>query len=324
MKRSTCAIALGVLVAWTAAGEGGWSLGEKQKLAFDAPFALASCAATGFDPACDLVDWDGDGLLDLLTIDVTAEKGYGGPREVLWFRNVGTKTEPKFAGRTVLPVKAECHNVLAVADLDGDGKKDILICRPGIRVAYNRGTPTEPKFEVKEVGTDGWDVKFDGPGTAPVVVDWDGDGKLDLVAGVGHNGRKLTQAEYGCCFYRNVGAEKEFVLAAPVAIQTDGKPIKLLEPSPCPADVNGDGRLELLIAAYGGAVFLYENKAEKGKLPELTGAKRVDDAKGPLKGSGGRFNILHVGDLNGDGVPDLVETGEGSRDTVWFWPGRKN
>src|SRR6185503_6641057 len=107
----------------------------------------------------------------------------------------------------------------------------------------------------------------------------------------------------------------------PEEIKAGGASIRILEPSPRPVDRDGDGRIDfLLVGGYGGEIWLFENKAPKGKPPELTAGIVLNDPKGPAKGSGGRFNILQTADLNGDGVIDLVNLGEGSRDTIWFWP----
>jgi hypothetical protein len=64
-------------------------------------------------------------------------------------------------------------------DLDGDGLLDLVVGRedPGVAAFRNIGTPAEPHFAP---------VEFDlplPPLSAPVFVDLDGNGRLDLVAG---------------------------------------------------------------------------------------------------------------------------------------------
>jgi hypothetical protein len=82
-------------------------------------------------------DWDGDGLLDLIV-------GWG-DGSVVWYRNVGSKTEPKLAKGVPLVPAAPPPNYDANAPASRDAK-------PGVRAKV-------------------------------CVVDWNGDGRLDLLVG---------------------------------------------------------------------------------------------------------------------------------------------
>src|SRR5262249_21589397 len=82
-----------------------------------------------------VADWDGDGLPDLVV--------GGGDGSVVWFRNEGTRKEPKLAAAQVLVPPSP------------SGWRDDKSRRPGE-----------------------WGVR-----ARPCVVDFDGDGKLDLLVG---------------------------------------------------------------------------------------------------------------------------------------------
>jgi hypothetical protein len=84
-----------------------------------------------------VADWDGDGLLDLIV-------GCG-DGSVVWYRNVGTKTEPKLAKGVTLVKAAPTPNY----DENAPQPKEV---RPGTRAKV-------------------------------CVVDWNGDGHLDLLVG---------------------------------------------------------------------------------------------------------------------------------------------
>jgi hypothetical protein len=77
------------------------------------------------------VDWDGDGLLDLIYNCAGTEPAKG---SIYLLRNVGTTTEPVFDNpRTMCcfgtPIKVTNHGPNAwPADLDNDGKPDLLTC----------------------------------------------------------------------------------------------------------------------------------------------------------------------------------------------------
>jgi hypothetical protein len=83
-----------------------------------------------------IVDWDGDGLWDIIT--GSADGG------VYWYRNVGKKGQPQFARPVALVPKHEgvgysemldagqepkpgIRSQIAVVDYDGDGKLDLLV-----------------------------------------------------------------------------------------------------------------------------------------------------------------------------------------------------
>jgi hypothetical protein len=71
-----------------------------------------------------VVDWDGDGKQDLV---VGSQSG-----EVWFARNVRSKTQPEFTGYTRLQtegkdIHAGSEARIAVADLDGDGREDLLV-----------------------------------------------------------------------------------------------------------------------------------------------------------------------------------------------------
>jgi len=82
-------------------------------------------------------DWDGDGLLDLIV-------GWG-DGSVVWYRNIGSKTEPKLAKGVTLVERAPRPNYDDNAPPSRDAK-------PGVRAKVR-------------------------------VVDWNGDGYLDLLVG---------------------------------------------------------------------------------------------------------------------------------------------
>jgi hypothetical protein len=136
-------------------------------------------------------DWDNDGRKDLVLAD---EKGY------YFSRNTGADGAPAlappkpilFGGKKVSYVRP---NLGSFVDWDNDGKRDLIGCHfeNSIRFYRNVGSGApgeEPQFSDPE-GV----VILQGESPQMIsgaeVVDWNGDGDLDLLTGQGHGGSGL-------------------------------------------------------------------------------------------------------------------------------------
>jgi hypothetical protein len=129
-----------------------------------------------------VVDWNSDGLLDVLC----GESG----GTIFLMINEGALGAPLFnssskimVGGAVLDVGSRSSPT--VVDLNRDGKKDLLSGESGGTINYyeNTGTNTNPVFRnVSKLAVDGQviDVGYD---PHPDVVDWDGDGVMDVLTG---------------------------------------------------------------------------------------------------------------------------------------------
>lgn len=207
------------------------------------------------------MDWNNDGKKDLISGDRVGN--------VTLFLNVGRAKEPKLAkgelveadGKPIAPGShklAEGYSWIHMADWDGDGLKDLFVGHTFTLVLYkNVGTPSDPRF--------GAPTLVELPGRERVVrpsayvVDWDGDGKNDLL--VGSDGPKIR-------FYRNLGSNKKPKLAKAEAPELKG-------PGSDAgyrwrfdvADWNNDGKKDLLVGNYfssgkiiGGNIWLFLGK----------------------------------------------------------------
>jgi hypothetical protein len=236
-----------------------------------------------------LADLDGDGRLDIIT-----SSSEGG--KVSIFQNLcspGTITTSSFGTRVDIPVNGGPINV-AVRDLDGDGRPDIVTAN------YDNGTVSV----LQNVGAAGTITtnSFAGQIDYTVVAnarcvaigDLDGDGKPDLVAVDYNDGSGVMSVLQNTSTMGSISSNS---FAAKVDFPTlpDAASIVI-------GDLDGDGKPDLVIVsgAYGQAVSVYRNTSVVGSLTTDSFAPRVDFDVGAWAHS------LALGDLDGDGKPDVV------------------
>jgi len=242
---------------------------------------------SGVDGTFAVADVDGDGKLDLVAVD-------NGANQVMVLRNVsvvGSLTTSSFAGRVNFAVGSGPRG-LAVQDLDGDGKAEIVTCNYGgnnISVLRNIGTAgvlTTNSFAPA--------VSFaTGAGPQNVAIgDVDGDGRADLVT-VNINGGTSQSVSV----LRNVSLLGNLAFASEVDLAGLATSFSVAI-----GDLDGDGKLDLVVSSFNGgqAASVYRNVSVPGSLTTNSFAARVDF------GLGGWGNAVALGDLDGDGKPDLL------------------
>jgi hypothetical protein len=146
----------------------------------------------GSGSAAFAADWDGNGTVDLVVGNVLGEvyliPNEGKGKELAF----GTPRRLEAAGQ---PIKVNGDAAPAVADWDGDGTPDLVVgAEDGSVVWYrNAGSAKGPRLEAARplvgkspLGWGGDDRRQPGDWglrVKPCVVDWDGDGRPDLLLG---------------------------------------------------------------------------------------------------------------------------------------------
>jgi len=275
-----------------------------------------------------LVDWDGDGRLDILSGNTAGE--------IAWFKNLGNGSGglPKWSKPELLvdsstsnpfrvmagpsgSIQGPCeakwgYTCFSVADWNRDGRPDIvynsILGRLGLLLgtdSFHVVNPAPFDSGIREMPPK-WNW-WQWPSsdtltqwrTTPVVLDFTGDGQLDLI-GLDQEGYLVLRPE--------VGAAKR------VFVDEDDQPLRLNSGS-CGrsgrvklamVDWDGDGRLDLLVNSNNAT--WYRNCEERNGRTVL---KRIGDLAD--RNVSGHTCSPTVGDLDGSGKPGLLLGAEDGR-----------
>jgi hypothetical protein len=197
-----------------------------------------------------LADYDGDCRLDLIAgSDCCQEACFyvfrrlkdGGfaPRQ---------RVKPVFSPEQFGPVFTQTmRSRIAVADLNGDGKPDVLFggsTWKTLGVVYG---PLAGKDEltVQRMWPEGKEPFAPmSPSMNPVLADWDGDGLLDLIQGLREPNKKGGWRSCGVYWCRNVGTKQAAKFGPSQLLVADNEDRETS--GICVADWNGDGRPDLI------------------------------------------------------------------------------
>ena len=234
-----------------------------------------------------VADVNGDGRADLVVGVMSTDPNNLTPSQL--FLNTGNERNP-FNGTPINITGADYVTSLALANVNGDTLPDLVVGQGGLvsngttygeptRLFLNTGNPTNPFGGAPlDIGT------TDVTTSAVAVANMNGDGHPDLI--VGHDGEP-TQ------LFLNTGVTNNPFGGTPQNI-TPSEPTTSL----AVADVNGDGHLDLVVGNSGVPTQLYLNNGSS-TTPFSGVTPQNITAQGDATAS------VALGDLNGDGHPDL-------------------
>ena len=232
-------------------------------------------SSTGATPLyIRMSDIDGDGKPDLIV-----HSHYN----TAIFRNTSTITHISYAREVDFGITTTgVISGITVADIDGDGKPDVLLAdnyANVVRILKNTSSPGSISFAAEQIVTAATGVYN------IAVADVDGDGKPDM-ATVNFNANTLS-------IYKNTSTGSSISFAAKIDYATGNSPCSIAF-----CDLDGDGKPDIATANNtASSISILKNASTTGAIS--FGAK-TDYATG-----GSPYNVV-TGDIDGDGKPDLV------------------
>jgi gliding motility-associated-like protein len=248
--------------------------------------AKVDCPSGTAPSSAGIIDIDGDGKPDLVVTN------YGGA-SVSVFRNVSTSgsvTAGSFSSKVDFNTGTG-PNKVAISDIDGDGKPDLVVTNYGsntVSVFRNTSSPGS-------ITSGSFAAKVDLPSVAnPGFVttgDIDGDGKPDLVV--------TSFSSSTVSVFRNIstsGSIETGSFAPKIELSTGTGIIYAAI-----GDIDGDGKPDLVVANFNSStVSVFRNISTPGSIESGSFAAKVDLSTGM------GIVCVVISDIDSDGKPDLT------------------
>ncbi len=234
---------------------------------------------TGSNPQSVVIgDIDGDGKPDLAVVNLGHSSS-----SVSVFRNTSSSSMVSFAAKQDFKTGDYSSPIsVSIGDMDGDGKPDLVVANSSsstVSVFRNTSISGTVSFAAKQ------DFTTDLNPKSLAIGDMDGDGKPEFAV-VNTNLNTVS-------VFRNTSSSGTVSFAAKQNFSTGDHPFSVVI-----GDVDGDSKPELAVANwFSSTVSVFRNTSSLGTISFET---KQDFTTGTYPQS------LAIGDMDGDGKPDLA------------------
>ena len=269
------------------------------------------------------LDYDNSGVLDLILGDVSYTN-------MMLLINGGTvpnansdmvSMNTNFPSNTT-PVNMQLFPAGFYVDVNFDGKKDLVVTPNANNVSENEtsvlfykntGANTQPNFVYQTKSFLQNEMIAHGTAASPQIVDLNNDGLLDLVVSNFYAYKATNLKESRLAYYQNTGSPSN-----PAFTQVDVNFLNLAQSNlglrlfPTFGDVNGDGKVDMLLGLENGSLAYYQNTTSGSNPSFAAPILNYSDQSGNVI-SAGQYASPQLFDLNNDGKLDLIlgkKTGE--------------
>ncbi|MFX1254881.1 MAG: FG-GAP repeat domain-containing protein [Promethearchaeota archaeon] len=243
-----------------------------------------------------VMDWNQDGANDFVVGE--------GAGAIYLFINDGTNANTSFNAEGEFLTYSNGTGIIiegfaspTIADWNNDGLIDLIIGSQQGKVSLflNEGNPSQPLFSTRTYLKVGMNEILDvGTWAAPHVVDWNGDGKLDLIVGT-YQGQVL--------FFENNGTVSDYSLTNPITLKEGDSILDVgFHLHPFCVDWDEDGLIDLVAGDSRGDLRWYKRRINNDTV--LMSSQFIKDVSDEAVGVSERSSPF-LFDWNGDSLLDL-------------------